>query len=280
MPLENKLVTPWVRSYSHKNDILPHLPLLLCVIHNTHSLTLTHSHTMTNAQFKKMVLADMGKYMKKSRTKKGMYDAEDWEDALTAALDKALAKNGGKKKKKDPNAPKGAVSGFMWYSKYNRAKISERMKRKNPDTKFGEVAKEVGRRWKKLSDEEKEKYQKMARKDKKRYDAAMEAYKTRTDAEKSDTETDVSNSDSDTESDPPTRKKGKGQTRWVTGKKKVETSSDSTESDPPTRKKSKKKGKKGKGKKRHESADSEEEVSSDSDESEAPRKKKKSRGKK
>eukprot|EP00584_Thalassiosira_punctigera_P006296 CAMPEP_0172528858 /NCGR_PEP_ID=MMETSP1067-20121228/3092_1 /TAXON_ID=265564 ORGANISM="Thalassiosira punctigera, Strain Tpunct2005C2" /NCGR_SAMPLE_ID=MMETSP1067 /ASSEMBLY_ACC=CAM_ASM_000444 /LENGTH=67 /DNA_ID=CAMNT_0013312825 /DNA_START=127 /DNA_END=330 /DNA_ORIENTATION=+ len=57
------------------------------------------------------------------------------------------AKAGGKKKK---------LSSYMLFAKETRPKVIE----ENPDFTFGEVGKELGKRWRALSDEEKAEYKK------------------------------------------------------------------------------------------------------------------------
>ena len=63
---------------------------------------------------------------------------------------KGAAKKEGKKKKakkeKDPNAPKRALSAFMYYSQANRPLV----KKENPDAGFGEIGKILGEQWKAL----------------------------------------------------------------------------------------------------------------------------------
>ncbi|KAJ3008305.1 hypothetical protein HKX48_008657, partial [Thoreauomyces humboldtii] len=55
------------------------------------------------------------------------------KDGKVSAPRKAVATRGGKVvKKKDPNAPKKALSGFMIFSQENRARIKE----ENPDATF------------------------------------------------------------------------------------------------------------------------------------------------
>ena len=81
---------------------------------------------------------------------------------------------GGKKKrkKKDKNAPKKALSVFMCYSNSVRDKV----KADNPGIAFTEVAKKIGEMWKELSDADKAPYEAMANADKERYAKEMAAY--------------------------------------------------------------------------------------------------------
>merc|ERR1712183_527681 len=71
---------------------------------------------------------------------------------------------GGKKRKrvKDPNAPKRALSAFFWFCNDERAKV----RAANPDMGVGEVAKQLGAAWKYTSPEDKAKYEALAASDK------------------------------------------------------------------------------------------------------------------
>jgi hypothetical protein len=77
------------------------------------------------------------------------------------------------KKVKDPNAPKRALSAYMFFAKDQRANILK----KNPNFSVTDVAKELGVQWKTIKD--KSKYEKEAAKDKARYEAAMKKYKAK-----------------------------------------------------------------------------------------------------
>ena len=57
-------------------------------------------------------------------------------------------------KKKVKKGPKRPASAFIFFSKVERPKL----KAKNPDMAFGEIGKELGKRWKALSDAEKKPY--------------------------------------------------------------------------------------------------------------------------
>ena len=77
------------------------------------------------------------------------------------------------KKVKDPNAPKRALSAYMFFAKAERPNILK----KHPNYSVTDVAKELGVRWKTIKD--KSKYEKEAAKDKARYEAAMQKYKAK-----------------------------------------------------------------------------------------------------
>lgn len=69
--------------------------------------------------------------------------------------------------------PKKPCSVYIFFSKNERIKI----KNEKPNMKFGDVAKLISERWKKVSDKDKKKFIKMAEDDKKRYHKEMEQYK-------------------------------------------------------------------------------------------------------
>ena len=71
----------------------------------------------------------------------------------------------GSRKKKDPNAPKRALSAFFWFCNDERPGIREA----NPSLTVGDVAKELGRRWGDVDEAAKKRYVAMAEKDKERY---------------------------------------------------------------------------------------------------------------
>ncbi|CAN6442322.1 unnamed protein product [Victoria cruziana] len=78
------------------------------------------------------------------------------------------------KKKKDPNAPKRAMSAFMFFSTSER----DNVKRTNPGLSFTDVGRALGEKWKKMSGQEKDRYETMARADQKRYKNEMAGYKS------------------------------------------------------------------------------------------------------
>lgn len=82
----------------------------------------------------------------------------------------------GKKPKKDPNAPKKPMSGFMIFAAERRPLV----KQANPGMSFGDIAKVVGREWKELSDVEKEPFAAKSEAAKARYKLEKEAYDRKT----------------------------------------------------------------------------------------------------
>lgn len=78
-----------------------------------------------------------------------------------------------KRAKKDPNAPKRALSAFFFFSQMKRPEVQSA----HTEWKVGQVAQELGRMWKALTEEEKKVYEKMAYDDKHRYEAEMKDYK-------------------------------------------------------------------------------------------------------
>jgi len=84
-------------------------------------------------------------------------------------------KGKGKKRKrvKDPNAPKRALSAFFWFCQDERSKV----KALNPEHTVGEVAKELGKRWNEVTEQTKSRYEAMAAKDKARYEEEIKIYK-------------------------------------------------------------------------------------------------------
>jgi hypothetical protein len=75
-------------------------------------------------------------------------------------------KGRGKKRAKDPNAPKRSLSAFFWFCNDERARI----KGLNPEYRVGDVAKELGKLWGAIDPEVKRKYEAMAERDKARYE--------------------------------------------------------------------------------------------------------------
>ncbi|KAL0577611.1 Non-histone chromosomal protein 6 [Marasmius crinis-equi] len=103
-----------------------------------------------------------------------------------------------RKSKKDSNAPKRALSAYMFFSQDWR----ERIKAENPDASFGEVGKLLGAKWKELDDEEKKPYIEQAAKDKERAETEKADYDSgKKSAANSDKDDDVKGGDDDDDDD-------------------------------------------------------------------------------
>ena len=76
------------------------------------------------------------------------------------------------RRKKDPNAPKRALSAYMFFANENR----DIVRSENPDVSFGQIGRLLGERWKPLSAADKEPYEAKAAADKKRYESEKELY--------------------------------------------------------------------------------------------------------
>merc|ERR1711991_382726 len=81
--------------------------------------------------------------------------------------------------KKDPNKPKKPKSGFLFFCDEHRPKMIETQKKKNKKVVIGDIAKELGKKWKKLSDSQRSKYNTMNEKDKDRYSKELETYNSK-----------------------------------------------------------------------------------------------------
>lgn len=102
-----------------------------------------------------------------------------------------------KRQKKDPNAPKRAMSAFMFYSQENRTHIQDT----HPGVTFGEIGRILGEQWKKLNEDDRAKFQKKAEEDRKRYHKEMERYKSSQKVPEPSSESDSDESESDSDSE-------------------------------------------------------------------------------
>lgn len=84
----------------------------------------------------------------------------------------AKATKRGGKPKKDPNAPKRALSAYMIFSNEQRSTVKE----ENPTASFGEMGKLLGARWKEMDENAKRPYSEKAEKEKERYEREKAAY--------------------------------------------------------------------------------------------------------
>lgn len=79
---------------------------------------------------------------------------------------------GGGKRKKDPNAPNGRRTAYVFFCTDIRSKVQK----DNPDLGFGGISKKLGEMWRGLNDKKKAKYVKQAEDDALRYEKEMDEY--------------------------------------------------------------------------------------------------------
>jgi len=79
-----------------------------------------------------------------------------------------------KRRKRDPNAPKRALSAFFWFCNDERPNVKAAL---NNTNSVSVVAKELGRRWGLVRPDQKQRYEALAAKDKLRYEKELKAYK-------------------------------------------------------------------------------------------------------
>ncbi|XP_071706635.1 FACT complex subunit SSRP1-like [Rutidosis leptorrhynchoides] len=109
----------------------------------------------------------------KKESKKEPVASKTSSSSKKRSNDDGTSKKRKQKKIKDPNAPKRALSGFMFFSQLER----ENVKKEIPGISFKEIARVLGERWNKLSAAEKEPYEAKAQADKKRYLSAISDYR-------------------------------------------------------------------------------------------------------
>ncbi|XP_064078860.1 uncharacterized protein LOC135196193 [Macrobrachium nipponense] len=102
-----------------------------------------------------------------------------------------------RRNRKDPNAPKRALSAFFWFCNDERPKV----RAANPDMGVGEIAKQLGAAWSNTSSEVKSKYEAMAEYDKARYEREMKAFKEGNFAAKKQKTVDTPDEDDEEESE-------------------------------------------------------------------------------
>jgi len=120
--------------------------------------------------------AEKDKYEQLAQQDKMRYkrDMETYQEskALTSSEEEEVQTPKSKKRKKDPNAPKGALSAYMIFSREIRTQVKDQF----PEASFGEIGKHIRERWRNMSEEEKQKYNDAAEEDKKRYANQMSNY--------------------------------------------------------------------------------------------------------
>lgn len=107
-----------------------------------------------------------------------MQTADPWESYLQG-ISEQFAKR--RKRSRDPTAPKGPRNAYMMYIQKNREKLQKEcvdspLKEGNS---FGAISRELGRRWKALSTEERKEFEDLAAKDKVRHEREKREYESK-----------------------------------------------------------------------------------------------------
>lgn len=77
---------------------------------------------------------------------------------------------------KDPAKPKRPKSSYLFFCDKARPKLMQKMTKNDTKINLGEIAKQLGKKWKKLNEEDKLPYVELSKKDKMRFENAMEKY--------------------------------------------------------------------------------------------------------
>tara|TARA_Y100000591_G_C21852538_1_gene712627 strand:- start:2255 stop:2671 length:417 start_codon:yes stop_codon:yes gene_type:complete len=97
-------------------------------------------------------------------------------DNMNDMVEKILGPRPKIKKMKDPNKPKKAKTAFMFYCDAHRPALMDAQKKNNGKVNIGEIAKELGKKWKALSDKDKKPFNSKAAKSKVEQEKAMKVY--------------------------------------------------------------------------------------------------------
>lgn len=135
--------------------------------HPNENVNFTEFSKKCAERWKQMTDKEKKRFADMAEKDKARYDRE------MAAYVPPAGEGGRKRKKKDPNAPKRPLSAFFLFCHDERPAV----KVIHPNYGVGDVAKELGDRWNKVSPETKQKYEQKAGKDKIRYEQDMAIYK-------------------------------------------------------------------------------------------------------
>lgn len=122
-------------------------------------------------KWKAMSAKEKQRFEEMAEKDKGRYDREMTAFEKSGGNTGKGVRGGKRKRTKDPNAPKRALSAFFCFCNEERPKV----KGLHPGYTVGDVAKELGKRWETCTN--KAKFEAIAAKDKQRYEQEMAAYK-------------------------------------------------------------------------------------------------------
>jgi hypothetical protein len=97
-------------------------------------------------------------------------------DNMNDVVEKILGPRPKIKKMKDPNKPKKAKTAFMFYCDAHRPALMKAQKEKQGKINIGEIAKELGKKWKALTDKDKKPFNSKAAKSKVEQQQKMKVY--------------------------------------------------------------------------------------------------------
>jgi len=120
-------------------------------------------------KWKTMGEKEKSRYVQMTEKDKKRYDSE-----MAHYVPPKGQKGGkGKKRTKDPNAPKRALSAFFWFCNDERPKVKAIM----PGASIGDIAKILGKRWQDASHDVRARNEALNAKDKARYEKEIAIYK-------------------------------------------------------------------------------------------------------
>lgn len=159
--------------------------------HPEAKVILTEDSKMCSEKWKSMSPEEKAKFEEMAKIDKLRYDQE-----MKSYVPPAGAKKG-KKKKKDPNAPKRPPSAFLIFTSEHREKIKEH----NPGISNPDIAKKFGEMWKKMSTTDKAPYKAKYAELKEKYKMEVAAYRAKgaKKAEPADDDEDEDDEDEDEE---------------------------------------------------------------------------------
>ncbi|RNA19426.1 high mobility group DSP1 [Brachionus plicatilis] len=138
--------------------------------HPNENVNFTEFSKKCAERWKLMTEVEKKRFAEMAEKDKQRYDRE------MASYVPPTKEGGRRKKKKDPNAPKRPLSAFFLFCADERAAV----KAVHPTYSVGEVAKDLGEKWNKVSPDVKSKYEAKAAQDKTRYEKELENYKNKT----------------------------------------------------------------------------------------------------
>ncbi|XP_041358000.1 high mobility group protein B2-like [Gigantopelta aegis] len=136
--------------------------------HPGENVVFTEFSRKCSEKWKEMSAKEKLRFEEMAAKDKIRYDSE--MSTYTPPQGEAVGKGRKRKHKKDPNAPKRALSAFFFFCADERPALRKQF----PDYSVGDIAKDLGKMWAVCKD--KPKYDVLAAKDKKRYEIEKLAY--------------------------------------------------------------------------------------------------------